>query len=88
MVPITSIPIVLRLSCLDIGVYDAQKPRVSLTERNASGTELDGRSRAMDFRDVDEADDHELNEILWRAIQGTAAPPPLRSYFSGHRGTP
>jgi hypothetical protein len=62
--------------------YAAQKPAVSLIERNPRGTELDKRSQVLDFGDADEADDQELNDILWRTIRGAAAPPPVRSYFS------
>jgi DNA-binding beta-propeller fold protein YncE len=65
----------------DLTPYKAEAPRVSLTDRNPSGTELDKRTLAMDFGDADEADDQELNDILWRAIRGAPAPPPVRSYF-------
>jgi hypothetical protein len=36
----------------------------------------------MDFKEADRIDDDELNDILWAAIKGTDAPPPVRSYFS------
>jgi hypothetical protein len=36
----------------------------------------------MNFKDADLIDDDELNGILWAAIKGTAAPAPVRSYFS------
>src|SRR5262249_836696 len=61
----------------DTTPYVAEAPRISLTERNPVGTELDKRSTAMDFGDADEADDQELNDILWRAIRGVPAPPPV-----------
>jgi DNA-binding beta-propeller fold protein YncE len=62
--------------------YTAEKPRVSLTERNPGGSTAALRSGKLDFRDADENDDDELNDILWAAIKGTPAPPPVRSYFS------
>ncbi len=62
--------------------YTAEKPRVSLTQRNPAGSTAALRSGRLDFRDADRADDDELNDILWAAIKGTPAPPPVRSYFS------
>jgi len=62
--------------------YAAAQPRISLTERNASGTPTAARSQHLDFEEADQIDDDELNDILWAAIKGTAAPAPVRSYFS------
>ena len=62
--------------------YTAEKPRISLTDRNPAGTPIAKRSEHMDFKDADLIDDDELNDILWAAIKGTDAPPPVRSYFS------
>jgi DNA-binding beta-propeller fold protein YncE len=62
--------------------YTAEKPRVSLTDRNPGGSTAALRSGKLDFHDADENDDDELNNILWAAIKGTPAPPPVRSYFS------
>jgi len=62
--------------------YTAEKPRVSLTDKNPAGSLAALRSGRLDFRDADRADDDELNDILWAAIKGTQAPPPVRSYFS------
>ncbi|MGD1090777.1 MAG: alkaline phosphatase family protein [Bryobacteraceae bacterium] len=62
--------------------YVAEKPRISLTDRNAAGTATAALSRQMDFSDADRIDDDELNDILWTAIKGTEPPPPVRSYFS------
>jgi hypothetical protein len=38
----------------------------------------------MDFKDADDIDDDELNEILWAAIKGpgSPAPAPVRSRFA------
>jgi YVTN family beta-propeller protein len=62
--------------------YAAEKPRISLTERNPAGTATAARSARMDFDDADRIDDDELNDILWLAIKKTEPPPPVRSYFS------
>jgi hypothetical protein len=66
--------------------YTAEKPRVSLTDKNPPGSTAALRSRKLDFDDADRIDDDQLNDILWAAIKGTTqgnhAPPPVRSYFS------
>ena len=62
--------------------YTAESPRISLTQRNPGNAPAAARSQRMDFRDADRIDDDELNDILWAAIRGTPAPPPVRSYFS------
>jgi YVTN family beta-propeller protein len=62
--------------------YEAERPRISLTEKNPVKSATAGRSAKMDFRDADMADDDELNAILWESIKGSAAPVPVRSYFS------
>ncbi len=66
----------------DTRPYVAESPRIPLTDRNPANTALAARSQKMDFDDADRIDDDELNEILWAAIKGTPAPPPVRSYFS------
>lgn len=68
----------------DAKPYTAEKPRVSLTERNpkAAATVAAMRSARMDFEEADRNDDDELNEILWRAIKKTEPPAPVVSYFS------
>ena len=55
--------------------YDVEKPRMSLEERNPSANASAARSSRLDFSDADRADDDELNDILWRAIQGHSTPP-------------
>jgi DNA-binding beta-propeller fold protein YncE len=63
--------------------YSAENPRISLTLRNPAASPTAARSQKLDFRDADRIDDDELNDILYLAIKGTPAPPPVRSYF-GH----
>lgn len=62
--------------------YEAEKPRISLKERNPAKSATAARSAKMDFSDADLADDDELNAVLWEAIRKTEAPAPVRSYFS------
>ncbi len=62
--------------------YTAEKPRTSMTERNAAGNPTAQRSARLDFSDADRIDDDELNDILWRAIRKTEPPAPVRSYFA------
>jgi len=62
--------------------YEAEKPRISLTDKNPPRTALAARSARMDFSDADRADDDELNAILWESIKKSPAPAPVRSYFS------
>jgi len=62
--------------------YAAEKPRISLTDRNSANTATAARSARMDFDDADRIDDDELNDILWLAIKKTEPPAPVRSYFS------
>ncbi len=62
--------------------YTAEKPRISLTDKNPPKSATAERSAKMDFNDADEIDDDELNDILWIAIKGTQPPVPVRSYFA------
>jgi hypothetical protein len=62
--------------------YEAEKPRISLTEKNPVKSATAARSAKMDFSDADRVNDDELNAILWEAIRNTPAPVPVRSYFS------
>jgi YVTN family beta-propeller protein len=61
--------------------YAAEKPRLSLDEKNPAATAAAGRAARMKFDEADENDDDELNDILWRAIRKDAPPPPVRSIF-------
>jgi hypothetical protein len=61
--------------------YVAEKPRISLEERNPAASPTAARSAKLDFSEADRIDDNELNDILWRAIRGTDPPAPVRSIF-------
>ena len=65
----------------DLRPYTAEKPRVSLEERNPAASATAARSAALDFSEADRIDDDELNAILWRALRGADAPAPVRSLF-------
>jgi len=65
----------------DAAGYTAEKPRISLTEKNPPNAPGAAESRKMEFDEADKNDDDELNDVLWRAIRGTAPPPPVRSFF-------
>ena len=69
------------------GNYNAEKPRISLDERNPATSATAARSSQLDFSDADRADDDELNDILWRAIRHTTPPAPVRSFFARGAGT-
>ncbi len=62
--------------------YTAERPRISLSEKNPARSATAARSAQMDFDEADEIDDDELNDILWIAIKGTEPPVPVRSYFA------
>jgi YVTN family beta-propeller protein len=62
--------------------YVAEKPRISLEERNPPASATAARSARLDFTEADRIDDDELNDILWRAIRKTEPPAPVRSYFA------
>lgn len=61
--------------------YTAEKPRISLEDRNPAVSSTAARSEKLDFSDADLNDDDELNDILWRAIRRSDPPPPVRSFF-------
>ncbi len=65
--------------------YTAEKPRISLDERNPANSATAARSSKLDFSVEDRIDDDELNDILWLAIRGTDPPPPVRSLFENGR---
>ena len=52
------------------GAYSLEKPQIPLDERNPAKSPTAARSKRMDFKDADDIDDDELNEILWAAIKG------------------
>jgi DNA-binding beta-propeller fold protein YncE len=49
--------------------YTLEAARVSVNERNPSGTALAKRSSKLDFSEVDRADFGELNRILWEGYR-------------------
>ncbi len=65
----------------DLRPYQAEKPRVPLNERNPQSSPLAARSASLDLSEADRIDDDEMNRILWLALRGTEAPPPVRSYW-------
>jgi YVTN family beta-propeller protein len=65
----------------DTAPYTAEKPRISLDERNAGSAPGARASARMDFREADQNDDDELTGILWRAIRHEPPPPHATSYF-------
>ncbi|MEX2264840.1 MAG: alkaline phosphatase family protein [Bryobacteraceae bacterium] len=66
----------------DFTPFRAEMPSVSLNEMNPPRGELAARSLRLDFSEADRIDDHELNDILYRGIQGRPAPPAVRSIFA------
>ncbi len=66
--------------------YEVEQPRVPLDERNPEKSLTAARSARLDFSEEDRIDDHELNDILWRALKGSQPPPPVRSYFGTSGG--
>jgi len=66
----------------DLRPYTAEKPRISLEQRNPASSPTAARSAALDFSEADRIDDDELNDILWRALRGAASPAPVRSLFA------
>jgi len=61
--------------------YQAEKPKISLEDRNPQNSPTAARSSRLDFSQEDLNDDDELNDILWLAIRHTDPPPPVRSMF-------
>jgi hypothetical protein len=61
--------------------YQAEKPRISLEDRNPANSPTAARSSRLNFDEADLNDDDEMNDILWLAIRGTDPPPPVRSLF-------
>ena len=62
--------------------YVAERPRVSIDERNPAQSATAARSNRMNFEEADDIDEDELNDILWRSIRRDSPPVPVRSYFS------
>lgn len=63
--------------------YTAEQPRIALDQRNPAASATAARSARLDFAEADRIDEDELNDILWRAVRSSSAPPaPVRSFFS------
>ena len=65
----------------DLKAYSAERPNVSLEDRNPANTALARRSGRFNFNEADEIDDDEMNDIIWLAVRGTPPPTPVRSFF-------
>jgi hypothetical protein len=61
--------------------YQAEKPRISLDQRNPGNAPTAARSARLNFSEADLNEDDDLNDILWLALRGTDPPPPVRSLF-------
>jgi DNA-binding beta-propeller fold protein YncE len=65
----------------DAAPYQAEKPRISLDDRNPPNAPGAAASQRLNFEEADMIDDNALNAILWLAIRGDTPPPPVRSFF-------
>ena len=66
----------------DLTGYTAEKPRISLEERNPPVSATAARAAKLDFSEADRIGDDELNDILWRALKKNEPSPPVRSIFA------
>lgn len=66
----------------DLRPYTREQAQVSTTELNPQRSATAARSLRLDFSASDQADDDELNDILWLAIKKTPPPAPVRSAFA------
>jgi DNA-binding beta-propeller fold protein YncE len=64
--------------------YTLEKAQTPLDTRNPARSATAARSQRMNFKDADDIDDDELNDILWAAIKGpdVPVPAPVRSRFA------
>ncbi len=64
----------------DLTAYHVLPPRVDLNAKNPPDAYGARPSLAMNFDEVDQAPEQELNEILWKSIRGAGSPmpPPVR----------
>jgi DNA-binding beta-propeller fold protein YncE len=70
------------LSKPDPTPFAAEKPRISLTDKNPPNAPAAKQMALMNFDKEDDVDEDVLNDALWRAIRKDAPPPPpVRSYF-------
>jgi hypothetical protein len=66
----------------NLSPYRNEPPREDLNDKNPERSATADRSMKLDFSASDLADEHELNDILWIAIKGTAPPPSVHSMFA------
>lgn len=67
----------------DTAPYLSETPQTDLNERNTKVAWGADKSRKLNFRREDAADDLALNEIIWRSVRGPASrmPAPIRAAF-------
>jgi YVTN family beta-propeller protein len=59
------------------GGYTLEAPKTPVNTRNPEHSATAARSSRMNFKEADDIDDDELNDILWTAIKGPGAAPPV-----------
>jgi hypothetical protein len=62
----------------DTRPYRAQEPGISIDEKNTALAYGARKSMKMDLDEADDADDDELNEIVWKSVKGAGSPMPAR----------
>lgn len=65
----------------DTRPYMCEKPRIPLETRNPA-LAAGARQPELDLEGEDRVDDDLMNAMLWKAVRGTEAPAPVRSYFA------
>jgi hypothetical protein len=67
----------------DTAPYRSVVPKTDLNELNTKVAWGSGRSRKLNFKKEDAADDLVLNEIIWRSVRGPGSkmPAPIRAAF-------
>ena len=66
----------------DTRAFDALPASHTIDDRNPPVKTADARrSQEFDLDEADRIDDDAMNAILWRAVKGSTAPAPVRSYW-------
>jgi DNA-binding beta-propeller fold protein YncE len=60
----------------DLAPYDAITPSQSLTELNTASSPLAAASARMNLADADQAPERELNEAIWKSVNGPSSTMP------------